>query len=580
MKHFAIIAGLVGMALSAQAQYGIAPGSIASEQAEPSPTQPYLHVLPAEEDTFGTYIYTFGDIVIFSYGDSARAEITDQSGNVIWSGNLNADEYAYRRTGEGIYQVRCNKEFSVLIGDPLSQIVQGWHAVDQHSRPLSNKFLTVMQGSWVSGAHAGRERFCVFAYHDNTDVTVKNLDDGTIIWTGTLDSLQRWEKRRSVQVGLPVSVEATKEVSVLSYGDCGYYAPAFNGTFTGRDFITFCGDLGGTNMIPWAQALKVVPWEDNTNVVVTDLDNPADTLWKFFVAKKGNIQSKTFVGRFLKVHADRDISCAMIPGTAVCYYHLVRAIDRNGLGIGTEFYIPALGPCSDSRVDGKIDLFAFYDDTEVRIFKMPDEIHPVWSGTLDKGGHQRLMTDWATYKVEATRGVAVIETAGDRAGADFLPLWFAIHPDVAAYPDQFRETECMVSTSQTGAGAYEVDVENNGNIWDVINIFTENSLDPDFVTELSDELGRPLPDVDGDGNPDTDTLPRRGKILVLADVTPGEMLPFGTTDTCFFSIVSMRDPTKLDTAFLVTRILEVKIMTDPDTFVTEYPRNTKVIPVA
>ncbi|MCK4232247.1 hypothetical protein KAX21_04790, partial [candidate division WOR-3 bacterium] len=319
----------------------------------------------------------------------------------------------------------------------------------------------------------------------------------------------------------------------------------------------------------------MIPWEDNTNVAVTDPDNPADTIWQFHVDKKGTIQSRTFVGRFLKVHADRDISCALIPGTPSCYYHLVRSIDRNGLGIGTEFYIPTLGPCSfDPTVDGKIDIFAFYDDTEVKIFEMPDERDPVWSGTLDKGGHRRLMTDWATYKVEATRGVAVIESTGNLAGADFLPLWFAIHPDVAAYPDQFKETECMVSTSQTGAGAYEVDVENNGNIWDVINIFTYNSLDPDFVTELSDELGRPLPDVDGDGNPDTDTLPRRGKILVLADVTPAEMLPFGTTDTCFFSIVSMRDTTRLDTAVLVTRIREVKIMTDPDTFVTEYPRNT------
>ncbi|TKJ42900.1 hypothetical protein CEE36_06440, partial [candidate division TA06 bacterium B3_TA06] len=489
MKNFAIIAGVLGMALSAQAQYGIAPGSIAREQAEPSPTQTYLHVLPAEEDTFATYIYTFGDIVIFSYEDSARAEIADQSGNVIWSGNLNADEYAFRRTGEGIYQVRCNKEFSVLIGDPLSQIVQGWYAVDQHSRPLSNKFLTVMQGSWVSAAHAGRERFCVFAYHDNTDVTVKNLVDGTVIWTGTLDSLQRWEKRRSVQAGLPVSVEATKEVSVLSYGDCGYYAPAFNGTFTGRDFITFCGDLGGTDMQPWPQALKVIPWEDNTNVVVTDLDNPADTLWKFFVAKKGDIQSRNYVGRFLKVHADRDISCALVPGRPSGYYYLVRSIDRNGLGMGTEFYISTLGAWSpDSTVDGKIDLFAFYDDTEVKIFEMPDERDPVWSGTLDKGGHQRLMTDWATYKVEATRGVAVIESAGDRAGADFLPLWFAIHPDVAAYPNQFKDTECLVPTSQTDASAYEVYVENNGNIWDVINIFTENSDSLNFSTSLSDEL--------------------------------------------------------------------------------------------
>jgi hypothetical protein len=159
----------------------------------------------------------------------------------------------------------------------------------------------------------------------------------------------------------------------------------------------------------------------------------------------------------------------------------------------------------------------------------------------------------------------------DDRGSDFLPLWFAIHPAVAAFPDQYQETECLVPTSLTSAGAYEVYVENNGNIWDIIDVFTDNS-DIRFTTALSDEYGDNLPDANGDGNPDTDTLARGQSFLVLADVTPSDTLPFGEVDTCFFSVVSSRDPEKVDTALLVTTIRAVEIMLDPDTVTgTVYP---------
>lgn len=512
------------------------------------------------EDTFATYAYTFGDIVIFSYGDGNYCEILDDADNSVWSGILNRDEYTLQTVAEGVYRVLGSREFSVLVGDPFNELLQGWYAVDENARPLSTKLLTVIQGSWF-GTHAGEEKFCVFAYQDNTGVTVKDIDSDTIIWEGDLDSAGYWHMRNPYADGIPVSVDASKPVSALSYGDCGYYAPAFNGTFTGRDFITFCGDMGGTDMVPWEQALKVIPWEDDVNVVVTDLDNPADTLWEFHVDDRGDVQSQNFVGRFLAVHADKDISCVLVPGTTFNYNHLVRCIDRDGLGLGTQFYIPVYQ--TTAMLTGNLDIFAFDDNTEVGVFKLPENT-PIWSGTLQKGEHHRLMTEYyAAYKVEASRAVSVIESDGDQGGADFLPLWFAIHPAIAVYPDQFGETYPGVPVSETDYGYYELDIENNGNIWDVINMFTAHSDSANFTSELSDEYGGPLPDADGDGNPDTDTLPRGARFLVLVDVIPSDTVPVGTVDTCFFRVVSSRDTIHQDTAFLITTIISGSVSEKP-----------------
>ncbi|MCK4334995.1 hypothetical protein KAX06_09485, partial [candidate division WOR-3 bacterium] len=554
-----------------------------------------LPMIPQEEDTFATYGYTYGDIVIFSYGDSNRCEFRDASGTIVWSEMLMKDEYHLQKSlRQGIYMILGTKEFTVLTGDPFSTGIGTWYAVDQTSSPLSTKLLSV--GPHIMGSLGHIPVLAVFAYHDNTHVIVRNMGNQMIIWEGDLDSAEYYLREGGDPPPIVYSVEATRPVSTMTGGGLGgMYIPAFNGTFTGRDFMTYqqVWRTGATH------DLQVVPWEDNTTVTVTALGDPTNIIWNVFCEKKGEIKGKAIPlpdsGRALYIHSDKDISLPQNPWTSYSPtssigFFLMRGIDRNGLGIGKEFYLPMEGSVAWSiTVISRLHVVAFEDNTEVKVTRIPKGGGPettIWEGTLDRGKYYRYTcpiddaSAWAIYHVTASEGVATIANCRDNEGSDFLPLWFAIHPDVAAYPDQFKETECMVSTSQTDAGAYEVNVENNGNIWDVINIFTYNSLDPDFVTELSDELGRPLPDVDGDGNPDTDTLPKRGSALVLADVTPAEMLLFGTTDTCFFSIVSMRDTTRLDTALLVTRIREVQILTDPDTFVTEYPRNTKVIPVA
>ncbi|MEA3312120.1 MAG: hypothetical protein U9Q76_07880, partial [candidate division WOR-3 bacterium] len=548
-----------------------------------------LPMIPQEEDTFATFAYTYGDIVTFSYGDSNECEIIDSEGNSVWSGVLMNEEYALVKDIQwGVYEVLGSKEFSVLSGDPFEKGLGTWYAVDQNSRPLSTKLLSV--GPMTTGSPAYEAILVVFAYHNNTHVVVRNMENQVVIWEGDLDSAEYYLRKGGDVPPIVYSVEATRPVSTMTAcGVNGMYVPAFNGTFTGRDFMTY--------QHKWSTApqdIQFVPWEDETRVTVTDLNDPADPIRTVFCEKRGEIKGFAVPlptgGRPLYIHADKDISVSQTEwasfGTNYVSFYMVRGIDRDGLGIGKEFYIPLQASVSWAAIGliySRLHVIAFSDSTDVKVTRIPKfggNETTIYEGTLDRGEFYRYSCPLddanavAIYHVTTSKGVATMGSCLDRQGSDFLPLWFAIHPAVAAYPNQFKETECLVSTSQSNAGAYEVYVENNGNIWDVINIFTENSKDPDFVTSLSDELGRTLPDVDGDGNPDTDTLPRKGKILVLADVTPGEMLPFGTTDTCFFSIVSMRDTTKLDTAFLVTRIREVKIMTDPDTFVTEYPRNT------
>ncbi|TKJ43848.1 hypothetical protein CEE36_01645 [candidate division TA06 bacterium B3_TA06] len=555
-----------------------------------------LPMIPQEEDTFATFAYTYGDIVIFSYGDSNYCRILNDAGDSVWSGVLMNEEYVLvKDIPWGVYEVLGSKEFSVLSGDPFVRGLGTWYAVDQNSRPLSTKLLSV--GPKSTGIPANEAILAVFAYHNNTHVVVRNMENQTVIWEGDLDSAEYYLREGGDVPPIVYSVEATRPVSTMtSCGVNGMYVPAFNGTFTGRDFMTY-QHMWGTA----PQDIQFVPWEDETWVTVTDLNNPADTIRRIFCEKRGKIKGFAVPlptgGRPLYIHADKDISVSQTEWTSFGIHHvafyMVRGIDRDGLGLGKEFYIPLQASVSWSDIGliySRLHVIAFSDSTDVKVTRTPksggNEETTIYEGTLDRGEFYRYSCPLddadavAIYHVTTSEGVATMGSCLDRQGSDFLPLWFAIHPAVAAYPDQFKDTECLVSTSQTDDGAYEVYVENNGNIWDVINIFTENSDSLNFSTSLSDELGRTLPDVDGDGNPDTDTLPKGGNVLVLADVTPSDTVPFGAMDTCFFSVVSMRDTTRLDTAFLVTTILEVSIEVGPDTVrESAYPDESAVFSV-
>ncbi|NLI98935.1 hypothetical protein GX441_09810, partial [bacterium] len=444
--------------------------------------------LPLARDTFATYAYSYGDIVIFSYADSNECEIIDSAGNKIWSGLLMLDEYRLQKgITPGVYMIQASKAFTVLSGDPFTTGICNWTAVDQNSSPLSTKMLSV-----GPSRSEGVPVIAVFAYQDSTYVTVRNLDNQTIIWEGYLDSAKYYLREQGEVPPIVYSVEASKPVYTMTGGGLGgKYIPSYDGTFVGRDFITYqqlwrAGE---------AHDLQIIPWEDKTTVSVVDLNNPLDTIWREFFSKKGEVKGQRIplpgTGRALYIHSDKDISLSenpwvsFGPSSSIGFF-LIRSIDRNGLGIGTEFHQPLEGSVSWSTpyVYSRLLVVAYSDNTDVTITRTPryggaDE--PVWKGKLSRGQYYRYtcplddVNAWATYHVTSSEGVSVIGNCRDTEGSDFLPLWFAIHPGVLVLPSpQYKETECGVPTSESNSGAYLTIIRNTGNIADLMNIELTN----------------------------------------------------------------------------------------------------------
>jgi len=343
--------------------------------------------LPAD-DTFGTYGYTFGDIVIFSFEDDNLCKILNSAGDVIWSDTLMEDGYALVDSLDPeVYEIQGSEEFSVLTGDPFNLGVCCWFAVDQNSRPLSTKLLSVGPKDFTRGQNV----ITVFSYHDGTHVLLREIDTGDTIWEGYLDSAEYYFQDKQYNPPIVFSVEANKPVSAGTFsGVVANYAPAFNGTFTGRDFMTYYHGLTLDE-----QDIQIIPWEDSTTVIVTNLDNPADTIWEVFCEKRGETKGRAMPTEIaVHVHADKDISVCQNPwasyivGDNVIPAHLVRGIDRDGLGLGTEFFMPLIQSDLVDIYPSRLHIIAYEDNTQVTLGRIPDTSGnetTVWQGTLNRG---------------------------------------------------------------------------------------------------------------------------------------------------------------------------------------------------
>lgn len=388
----------------------------------------------AEEDSFVTYVYTYGEILIFSYADDNDLSMYNAQGQVVWADTMQEDEYTHIQGLEpGVYKVDIPKGSSVLSGDPFVTGIGTWYAVDQDSKPLSRKLLSV--GPHVNGSVGHVPVLAVFSYQDNTHVTIHDIDGDTVIWEGYLDSAQYYIREGGDVPPIVYSVEANNPVSTMTGGGLGgMYIPAFNGTFTGRNFMTY-QQLWSTGQ---GHDLLIVPWEDNTTVTVTDLNNPDAIIWEEFFPKRGEIVGRLIPpignGRALYIHADKDISVPQVPWVSYTApnslgFFLMRGMDRSGLGIGHEFFVPLEGsqlPTYPSR----LHVIAFEDSTEVVVTKTPrdgGEEKTVWEGVLNSGEYYRYTCessseDHAVYHVTSTESVATIANCRDLEGSDFYPV--------------------------------------------------------------------------------------------------------------------------------------------------------------
>jgi hypothetical protein len=386
------------------------------------------------EVSYDTSVYTFSDIVVFSYFDDTQITITRASdGTEVYSGILAANIYhPVQQLSTGLYYVTGTKSYTVLIGDPLTQTVQGFFAVDQSGRGTSTLLNTyMMKAGW------GTERFIVFAYEDQTEFRVTNLTTGALIAAGTLYQGEHYTMPNTPYQTF-LQVAANRPVSALSYADQDYYVPSSNGTFAGTLFYGYSGYIGS-----WANSVTVTAYEDDTQVVVKDTVN--NIVLDSYTLNAGQVN--TYPVRrelYWTVESSKTVTAANIPfaGWTGSYAYLTRAIDSTGTGAGNFFYVPTIG--------GRMDVFSIDDDNQVRIELLTTDYtqfpytNPslVYTGTFDAGDSYSFTAPYGqnVYKITGSGNLSVVQSYNGW-GADFMPMNYVLDlPDLAVSTSDIQFT--------------------------------------------------------------------------------------------------------------------------------------------
>lgn len=372
---------------------------------------------------FTTTVYTFDDIVVFSYFDDTEILVVNAEGDTIATEVLtNNGHLAVQQLPAGIYSVMGSKSFSVLIGDALTESVQGYFAVDQGGLGTSTLLNTYMMQAYL-----GTERFIVFSYEDGTQFTIRDLQTDELIHAGVLNADQHFTMPQTPHQKF-LQVQSSNPVSVLCYADTDYYVPSSTGLFSGTYFLGYSAYYGN-----WTNSITVTAYHDNTDVLVTNLET-GDTL-AVYTLDEGQVHSHPITTpTYWRVETTNTVTAANIPfvNWTANYAYLARAMDRDGLGAGNLFYIPAIG--------GRLDVFSFDDDNVITITNLGDyESYPYLNpqimrqDTLNAGGHVMVNTPSGrnVYKVESSGYSSAIQSFSGW-GASFMSLRHSLElPNIA-----------------------------------------------------------------------------------------------------------------------------------------------------
>lgn len=394
---------------------------------------------------YATTVFTFSDIVVFSYFDNTEIEIYNADGQLVTEYILGLDKYKVNTLSQGIYKIVGNKSYSVLVGDPVSTYVLGFSAVNENGYGLSTKLNTYMPSAYST------DKFLIFAYEDNTEYTLKNLTTDVVISAGILNEGEWYEySGRNVFM----SVTANKPVAALSYNDQGYMVPSNNGSFSGTKFYSYSGDVGG-----WTNGIIVTGYNDNTNVVVRNLQTD-EIIWEG-VLDEGEVHAiQNTSQRFFSVISDKNVTVGNHPyaGYTGNYYYLTRHIDKGGFGIGTLFYVPT--------VQNRFDVFSYESDNNVKITRTDNE-QVIFDDVLNEGEGYSFNSVHAVYKVESSKNVSVVTSFGGSAGADFMPLNYSTSltdlsvssSDITFNPDPVVQGQAVVLNCNVNNNS-QLDAEN------------------------------------------------------------------------------------------------------------------------
>lgn len=364
------------------------------------------------ENSYPSYVFTHSEIVLFGYGNGTSVTVADSRGQNIWRGVLNVGQHQVLRPGSGVYHILGSQPYATLVGDPTAGAVLGFYAVDQHGQGTSKLFYTYQsQGNpGILGIGKGPKNFVIFAYHNDTKVTLKETDSGRTVWQGSLNTGEvHFEPELERKF---LTVEASQPISALSYSDQGYYVPAESGRFVGRKFYTWAGNAGG-----WIHDLNIISYSDDTSVTVRDTQN-REVLWQGVLASGRFHAVQGINDRQVTVEASRDVAVSVSPTTSYDskYAHMIFAQDETGAGIGKRFFYPAMS-------GARLEIFAYEDDAQVEVRNQ--EGNTVFQGKLDRGQSTSLDSQHTLYTINSSRPVAALMDWGNEAGADFAPPYYA-----------------------------------------------------------------------------------------------------------------------------------------------------------
>ncbi|MCK9211454.1 MAG: T9SS type A sorting domain-containing protein [Ignavibacteriaceae bacterium] len=386
-------------------------------------------------DSFETTVYTFGDLVVFSYFNDTQVKIYKQDGSLSYEQTLPADTIYNVHPGGGIYRIVANKSFTILVGDAINNYVNGYFAVDESGNGVSLKLNTWM----MTGFQSAQDEFVIFAYEDNTGFTVKNLQTKQIIYAGTLDKGKYFSFRKAGLLSsiyhTALQVNGTKPISALSYTDQDYYVPSANGTFTGTEFYGYSAYEGS-----WQNSITITSYADNNKVTIKNIDD--GTIIDTVTLMRGQVYTHgIYTPTYWAVTSQGPVTAANIPyaGWGGSYAYMTRAIDETGTGAGKLFYVPTIA--SDIRV------FSFENNNNVKITKLglnTDYPYPstteIYNGTLNYGEVYNFFSNYGNYvyKIEGSGNVSVLQS-NSGAGADFMPLSYAAKlPDLTLSVDDIH----------------------------------------------------------------------------------------------------------------------------------------------
>ena len=418
MRMFTMLLLITFLGLSVQLSAQVAGGAPGADQVtiqEPGQNQiirAASQVNKTGDFVYSTTTYTFRDLVVFSYFNDSYFTVLDTSGTVIDTVLLNENEYHVFQLYAGVFRVEGNTSFTLLIGDPVTNGVMGYFAVDESGKPLSTRLNTYMPSYNFTG-----EYFIVFAYNDGTEFTLKDLSTGNTIAAGILNTGEHFQL--SGYNSTFIGVFANKPVSALSYTDQGYAIPATNGTFAGTHFYGFSGYIGY-----WGNGVIVTAYQDSTEYLLLNSDT-GDTLMQGFINEGETAVHPVYGDLYWELITDKSVTAMNQPYAdwSSSYYYLTRQVDESGHGIGTNFYTPVIA--------GDMNIFSFDDNNSVEIMNLADS-SIVFSGILNEGDSYYFYSAKAVYHITGSGNLSVISSYGGGWGADFVPLNFALGlPDLA-----------------------------------------------------------------------------------------------------------------------------------------------------